>query len=133
MLIVDENVSEIEVWRLREWRISVRQIGREIAQVSATDDNILPVLHRLKRPTFFSRDRDFWNPELVHRRYCLVFLDIREHEGMIATAIRRFLRHTSFDTHNKRMGKVVRIHPVGVDWWQIGTRKLQSAGWPLPS
>ena len=81
MLIVDENVSEIEVWRLREWGIVVRQIGRDVAKVSAADENILPVLHRLKRPTFFSRDRDFWKSELVHRSYCLVFLDIREHEG----------------------------------------------------
>jgi hypothetical protein len=27
MLILDENISEIEVWRLREWGIAVRQIG----------------------------------------------------------------------------------------------------------
>ena len=30
MLIIDENVSEIEVWRLREWGIAVRQIGPDI-------------------------------------------------------------------------------------------------------
>jgi hypothetical protein len=32
MLIIDENISEIEVWRLREWRIPVRQIGPDVAQ-----------------------------------------------------------------------------------------------------
>src|SRR5258706_4583452 len=59
MLILDENISEIEAWRLREWHMAVRQIGRDVAKISTSDENILPVLHRLKRPTFFSRDRDF--------------------------------------------------------------------------
>ncbi len=129
MLIIDENISESEVWRLREWRIAVRQIGPDLAEASTTDENILPVLHRLKRPTLFTRDQDFWNRRLAHARYCLVFLDIREHEGQIATAIRGFLRHPAFDTHGKRMGKVVRLHPGGIDFWQRGKRSLQSVLW----
>ncbi len=126
MLIIDENVSEIEVWRLREWGIAVRQIGADIAATSISDENILPILHRLKRPTFFTRDQDFWDSRLVHAKYCLVFLDIREHEGLIAGTIRRFLRHTAFDSHAKRMGKVVRIHPRGFSFWQQGKHRLQS-------
>jgi hypothetical protein len=59
----------------------------------------------------------------------LVFLDIREHEGHIAAAIRRFLRHPAFDTHTKRLGKVVRLHPRGVSFWQRGKRGLQSVPW----
>lgn len=34
MLLIDENVSEIEVWRLRERGLAVRQIGAEIARAS---------------------------------------------------------------------------------------------------
>lgn len=129
MLIIDENVSEIEVWRLREWGIAVRQIGPDVAAASISDENVLPILHRLKRPTFFTRDQDFWNPRLVHPNYCLVFVDIREHEGLVAGTIRRFLRHTAFDTHAKRMGKVVRLHPGGVSFWQRGKGILQSVAW----
>ncbi len=129
MLIIDENISESEVWRLREWRIAVRQIGPDIAEASTTDENILLVLHRLKRATFFTRDRDFWNPRLAHARYCLVFLDIREHEGQIAAANRNFVRHPAFDTRVKRMGKVVRLHPAGVHYWQRGKPGLQSELW----
>jgi hypothetical protein len=129
MLIIDENVSEIEVWRLREWGIAVRQIGPDIAAASVSDENILPILHRLKRPTFFTRDQDFWSPLHVHAKYCLVFLDIREHEGLIASTIRRFLRHTAFDTHAKRMGKVIRLYPSTVCFWQHGKRSLQSVAW----
>ena len=70
MLISDENISEIEVWRLHEWGIDVRQVGLDIAATGTSDENVIPVLHRLKRPTFFTRDRDFWNPKLLHARYC---------------------------------------------------------------
>jgi hypothetical protein len=129
MLILDENISEIEVWRLREWRIAVRQIGPDIAGASTTDENILTVLRRLKTPTFFTRDRDFWNPQLRHARCGLVFLDIPEHEGEVAAAVRRFLRHPAFNTHAKRMGKVVRIHRDGISFWHLGTDKLQSVKW----
>jgi hypothetical protein len=129
MLLLDENISEIEVWRLRERGIAVRQIGPDLAAPSIGDDNILPLLHRLKRPTFFTRDRDFWRRELAHPRYCLAFMDIPEHEGQIAEAIRRFLRHPRFDAHAKRMGKVVRVHFGGVDFYQHGGRILERAGW----
>jgi len=129
MLIIDENISEIEVWKLREWRVAVRQIGPDVAPASTTDENILPVLHRLKRPTFFTRDKDFWNARLVHRAYCLVFLDLREREGQIAAAVRRFLRLSPFQSHAQRMGKVIRVHPGGVSFWQIGKGALQEVAW----
>ncbi|MCW5553066.1 MAG: hypothetical protein KIS67_13015 [Verrucomicrobiae bacterium] len=130
MLVLDENLSEIEVWRLREWSIAVRQVGPDVASRSVTDDNLLPVLHRLKRPTFFTRDRDFWKAGLRHAGYCLVFLDMLEHEGEVAATIRRFLRHPAFNTHAKRMGKVVRVHYDGLHYWQMGVRSLQLASWP---
>ena len=81
MLVIDENISEIEVWRLRECGLAVRQIGPDVANQSIGDDDILPVLHRLKQPTFFTRDGDFWKPRLWHAGYCLVFMDVPELEG----------------------------------------------------
>ena len=129
MLVIDENISEIEVWRLREWGVAVRQIGIEVARLSISDENILPVLHRLNRPTFCTRDRDFWKPGLRHAGYCLVFLDIMEHEGEIAAAIRRFLRHPAFRTHAQRMGKVVRLHHDGMHYWALGDAVPHSAAW----
>jgi len=129
MLVIDENISEIEVWRLREWGVAVRQIGTEVARLSISDENILPVLHRLKRPTFFTRDGDFWKPGLRHAGYCLVFLDIPEHEGEIATAIRRFVRHPDFHTHAQRMGKVVRLHHDGVHHWALGKTAREKVAW----
>ena len=132
MLVCDENISEIEVWRLREWRIRVRQIGPDVADLSIGDDNILPLLHRLKQPTFFTRDGDFWNPRLRHAGYCLVFVDVPDHEGEVAAAIRRFVNHPAFDTHAKRSGKVVRVHADGVHYWERGHAEKRVEPWPEP-
>ena len=129
MLIIDENISEVEVWRLRERRIAVRQIGPDLAAAGLGDDNVVPLLHHLKRPTFFTRDRDFWKRELAHARYCLVFLDIPEHEGQVAEAIRRFLRHPRFQATARRMGRVVRVHADGVDFYSLGKTRLERVPW----
>ena len=88
MLITDENISETEIWRLREWRIAVRQVGPDLARRSASDQNVLQVLHRLKRPTFFTRDRDFWNHRLAHSDDFLAFIDPRGQEGQIVQCLR---------------------------------------------
>ena len=65
MLIVDENISEIEVWRLREWRISVRQVGPDVAPASTTDENIIPASFRavflLRRTIVRQQEKLSWN------------------------------------------------------------------------
>ena len=129
MLILDENISELEVWRLREARIAVRVVGVDLAEKSDSDEEIIPLLHRLKQPTFFTKDRDFWKRELLHARYCLVYLDVAEYEGEVAAAIRRFLRHPAFDTHAKRLGKVVHVQARGIKFWQRGKRTLEAVKW----
>jgi hypothetical protein len=58
----DENISEIEIWRLHEWGFDVRQIEPGTAATGTSDENTVLVLHRLKHLTFFTRDPDFWNP-----------------------------------------------------------------------
>ncbi len=59
----------------------------------------------------------------------MVFLDIPEHEGEIATAIRRFMRHRVFRTHAQRMGKVVRLHHDGIHYWALGQTSRRVAAW----
>ena len=106
MNVLDENVSVIQRQLLRSWRIPVRHIGYETGQKGMTDDDIIPFLLTLRRPTFFTLDWDFYDPALRHERYCLVLLDVRREEAAIF--IRRLLRHGDFDTQGKRMGMVMR-------------------------
>lgn len=88
---------------------------------------IVPLLHTLRRPTFFTRDHDFYKPDPCHSRYCLVFLDVAFDEA--AEFIRRFLRHAAFRTQAQRMGKVVRVHHCGASYWQVNARKAYTLSW----
>ena len=57
MLVLDENVPAGQRLLLRKARVKFRVIGVEVAGSGTTDENIIPVLHGLPRPTFFSLDR----------------------------------------------------------------------------
>ena len=52
------------------------QIGVDIGRKGLDDEDIIPLLHRLNRPTFFTLDVDFWDRNLRHEGYCLAYLDI---------------------------------------------------------
>ena len=54
---------------------------------------LIPCLHRLPNPTFFSLDRNLYRRDWIHSHYGLVWLKVRGREA--ANFIRRFLRHSS--------------------------------------
>jgi hypothetical protein len=60
------------------------------------DDEIIVVLHSLHRPTLLTADSDFYKPVLRHASYCLVYIEASL--GGFPAAVRRLLRHPSFDT-----------------------------------
>jgi len=67
MNVLDENIIAPERARLRAWRIHFRSIGEEVGRLGMKDqNNIIPLLHRLKWPTFFTRDHGFYHPTLLH-------------------------------------------------------------------
>ena len=60
MIVLDENIDEPQRRQLDMWRIRVRQVGVEIGRLGMKDLNeIILLLHGLRRSTFFTRDRDF--------------------------------------------------------------------------
>lgn len=127
MLILDENISAPQRERLRAFRVRVRHVGDALADYGTDDADLISILHRLARPTFFTHDADFWTPRLRHPAYCLVFLDVEDTEA--ADYIRRFLRHADFNTHTKRLGKVVRVHPDGLTVVASRHGKPQKVAW----
>ena len=92
------------------------------------DEAIMPLLHQLTRPIFFSRDRDFYKPTLRHADYCLVWLDTASHET--ALYIRRLLGHPAFNTEAKRLGHVIHVSANGFHYWHLRVEAEQSASWP---
>jgi hypothetical protein len=110
--ILDENIVEDECRSLRSRRVHVRHIGHDISHKGIKDQEIVPLLHRLRRPTLFSHDTRFFNRRLCHPSYCLVYLDVPENAA--AVYVRRVLRHPLLNTQVKRMGTVVRASSADI-------------------
>lgn len=104
MNILDENIPEGQTNWLRRKRIHVRQIGVDVRQKGLEDDEIIPLLHELDRPTFLTLEVDFYDRRLRHQAYCLVYLDVVDED--FAEFAHRFLKHPTFNTKAKRMGHV---------------------------
>lgn len=117
MNLLDENIIKEQRLLLRSWRIRVRHIGHNIGRRGIQDEEIIPFLLQLPRPTFFTRDLGFYDRRLCHARYCLVHLAVKKNE--VAVFVRRLLRHREFDTQAKRMGAVVCVAHVGLAVWRL--------------
>lgn len=128
MNLLDENIPEHQRQLLRSWRIPVRQIGREVGRKGLQDEAIIPLLHTLPRPTFFTRDDGFYQRDLCHRAYCLVYLAVGQYEA--ASFVRRFLRHPAFATHARRRGSVVRVSFRALHVWRLHQESEADLGWP---
>jgi hypothetical protein len=128
MIVLDENVVDSQCVALCARRVRFRQIARELAVRGIDDSDIIPLLHRLRRPTFFTRDLDFDRPELCHGNYCLVVLAVRKDQ--VAEYVVRVLRHPQLDTHARRMGKVIRAGHSGLVCWSVNAKRPVQLGWP---
>ena len=128
MNILDEHIPAEQRQLLKSWRILVHHVGYDVGRKGIQDDEIIPLLRRLRHPTFFTLDFDFYQRELRQERYCLVCMDIHEDES--ASFVRRLLRHPEFDTQAKRMGAVIRISRKGLQVWRPHAEKEIQANWP---
>ncbi len=123
MNILDENISENQAALLASWRIRFKQIGSDVGRSGMPDEAIIPLLLRQALPTFFTRDKGFYDFRLCHARYCLVFLDVRRNET--ASFIRRILRHPGLNSKRKRMGRVVRASRGKIVFCDIVERRSE--------
>ena len=127
MILLDENITDDQRAILRSWRIRVSQIGREIERKGIDDAAIIPLLRQLPRPTWFTRDMGFYDRRLMHPRYCLVCLHVEAHE--VASIVRRFLHHHSFNTQAKRIGRVVHVGHSGIRLWRLHSTSEEIVRW----
>lgn len=127
MNILDENIPKAQRELLAGWRIAARQIGVSAGRKGMLDEEIISLLQQLRRPTFFTRDGDFYERQLCHNRYCLVYLSVEKSEA--AWFARRLLRHPAFKTQASRMGKVIRVSHTGISYWQRQQPREQHVGW----
>jgi hypothetical protein len=127
MNILDENIPENQCALVRSKRVALQQVGRGVGRKGMKDDEIIPLLHQLDRPTFFTLDGDFYDRRLCHERYCLVHVDVEEE--MIAEYVRRLLRHRELNTKAKRMGCVIQVFAAGLAGWRIHQEEEGRLSW----
>ena len=127
MNILDENLTRNQRELLAAWGIPVKQVGFDIGYSGMQDEEIFPLLIRRRRSTFFTRDNDFCDARLCHRRVCLVYLAVNMNES--AAFVRRFLRHPDFRTYAQRLGKVVRVSNRDISFWEINDPRRRRAHW----
>ena len=129
MNILDENIVASQRDQLQKWGIRFSHIGTDFGRQGMKDlTEIVPLLHRLRRPTFFTHDLGFFDPLLSHKGYSLVCLDVNAKET--AVFIRRVLRHPGFRTQKQRLGKVILVRQRNLSFWEIGKPERQRLGWP---
>jgi hypothetical protein len=127
MNVLDENIVAPECAKLRKWSIPYRQIGDDVGRGGALDEDVIPLLHQLAQPTFFTHDDDYFKRSLCHENYCLVFLDVDDNHA--ADFIRRFLKYPDFRTQASRAGLVARVDQTGVSFWRKGMAALEFRAW----
>jgi hypothetical protein len=76
VIILDENILASQRKLLASRRIRTRQIGFDVGRSGMSDEDIVAFLRRQARPTFFTEDKDFYDPALCHSSYSLVHLRI---------------------------------------------------------
>jgi hypothetical protein len=125
--ILDENIPASQRQLLEVQRVKIRQIGFNIGRRGMHDDEIIPLLLRMRRPTFFTRDQDFYQRRLCHPRYAIAYLAVDKNE--VATFVRRFLRHPALNTLAKRLGSVIRVSSAGLSIWRSYARRELRLEW----
>ncbi len=80
MNILDENIPTNQRRLLEINGAHIRQIGLNVGRSGMQDEEIVPLLLRQRRPTFFTRDDDFYDRRLCRSKYCLVYLDVDKNE-----------------------------------------------------
>jgi hypothetical protein len=119
MFLLDENIPEEQRFKLIRWHLAMKQIGFDAGFKGMDDrDDVLPLLHILPKPTFFTLDLGLYNRKFCHPRYCVAVFRVNKYEA--AEYIRRFLKHPNFNTHRKRMGWVVEIRRTNIKGMRVG-------------
>ena len=127
MNVLDENIPRDQADLLRQWGVRFRSISRDLGYQGITDEDIVPLLLRLKKPTLLTRDEDFWDRYLAHPRYAVAWFDVEVEET--AFWMKRFLTHPLFRTSAQRLGKIVRVRPSGIEYWSKNSAASSHVDW----
>lgn len=122
MIILDENVHQQRIQAsVASWYGGqVRSITTLRPNTLINDDAIPSLLLLVSQPTFVTTNvDDFWRRMSAHSRFsmvCMALPNERLHE--LSTLLRQLLRRSEFSTRAKRMGKIIRVSPSQLQYYE---------------
>ncbi len=133
MIVVDENLHDQRIIKaISEW-FSGRVVSVTTLRPKSIikDDAIPTLLRKADQPTFVTNNvSDFWKEVEPHAGYCIVAIVLpKERIREIPALLRRLFRLPEFKTKASRMGRVVRLTPKQIEYYEAD-RRIQSVSWP---
>jgi hypothetical protein len=130
-IVLDDQLFDLEVLvPLARW-ITVQRLRDLRPGEVIKDDRVPQLLRQLRQPTFVTIDMGFWDKTLRDPRYCLLCFPLSNDEQFrLPELLRRLFQLPEFHTKAARMGKVVRVGTLQIDYWQPGEQRSHRLNWP---
>jgi hypothetical protein len=129
-LVLDEQLAASEVMEPLRRKHKVRRLREARPDERILDDRIPDILRRLDRPTFLTIDQGFWDRALCHPRYCILcFTLTTKQQQLLPDLVEALFRTPEFRTRAQRMGKVARISPRSIEYWQFHVPRVHHLSW----
>lgn len=132
MIVVDENIEYEEViGGIAAWYPGrVMSITGLRIDTLVKDDNVTTLLLRVPASTFVTLNvDDFWRKLDSHEKFCIVGIVYPQPQmNAVPTILRRLLRLPEFRTKASRMGKIIRVRPTAVDYYERD-RRVHTLPW----
>lgn len=128
--ILDEQLAVNEVLNPLQRRLKVQRLVELRPGEHILDDRIPEILLTLTKPAFVTLDSDFWNVDLCHPGYAILYFALSDDDqDQVPHLLMELLKLDPFKTRARRMGKVVRVGKTLIQYWQRGSNTLHEIPW----
>ena len=132
MIVIDENLHDQRIIEA----ISAWYPGQVVSVVTLRpgtvikDEAIPALLLEAVQPTFVTINvTDFWKKVRPHSGYCIIAVALPKRRAReVPDLLRRFFRLPAFETKALRMGKIIRLAPNRIRYYE-SDRRVQSLPW----
>jgi len=133
MIVVDENIHDHRIMEaISAWYPGQVVSVTTLRPASLIKDDAIPaLLLQAPQPTFVTINvSDFWMKAQPHNASCIIAVALpNERAREVPDLLRRLFRLPAFKTKASRMGKVVRLTPNRIEYYE-SDRRVQSLLWP---
>ena len=132
MIVLDESLdNDLLVTAIARWYHGrVLSICTLRPDTLVKDDAVPVLLRQVSAPTFVTINvADFWRIAPSDIRYCIIAIDLAQNQAIKLPAIlRQVFRRSGLHTKALRMGKVIRVQPTVIEYYE-SDRQIHTLAW----